>query len=266
MLLTTLESCPESCWLAATAAPASATPMRCSMTRYASAPYVNAVTSEDEAAREPDRRPGDTHHPAHRVHRPAEQVLKFRRLEALQVDRDDPIEQDGVGVPLDDRGQHRLLLVLDQTGRARYQAEPDHLGEQGPDAAEIASATRGQYRSDQVSRDDELRARRDGRHDLRREAREESAGRGLPNETERRTEYARHSPKLAPLRRCLDTIAASPEDQEIRLSRAPWGRGSRLALWRGRNSFAAHVDKGAFRRVNYADHNRRTGGAPQYNA
>src|SRR5947207_1109102 len=128
MLLTTLDSCPESCWLAATAAPASATPMRCSITRYASAPYVSAVTSEDapdeeQAARESDRRSGDSHHPPHCIHRATQKVLEFGCLEALQVDRDDPIEQDGVGVSLDDRREHRLLLVLDQAGRARDDAQ-----------------------------------------------------------------------------------------------------------------------------------------------
>src|SRR5438552_11811143 len=69
-------------------------------------------------------------------------------------------------------------------------------------------------------------------------------------------------------RRSGGASTRSPRPQKIKKSadRELRGRGSRLALWRGRNSFAAHVDKGAFRRLNYADHDRRTGGAPQHDA
>src|SRR5256885_14503083 len=168
---------------------------------------------EEEAARETDRRPGDSHHPAHRVHRSAQQVLELGGLEALQVDRDDPIEQDRVRVSLDDRGEHRLLLALYEPGRARDQAQTDHLAEQRPDAPEIASAARRENCGDEVSRDHELRARRDRGHDLRREAREESPGRRFPHKPERRTQNARDSTELAPLGRSLDAIAAPPEDQ-----------------------------------------------------
>ena len=58
---------------------------------------------EKETPRESDRRPGNSHHPPHRVHRSAQKVLEFGCLEALQVDRDDSIEQDRVRVSLDDR-------------------------------------------------------------------------------------------------------------------------------------------------------------------
>jgi len=115
-------------------------------------------------------------------------------------------------VPLDDRGEHRLLLVLDEACGARDQAQPDHLAEQRPDAPEVSAAGGGEDGGDEIARDDELRSGRDRGHDLRREAREESARRRFPDEAERRREHPRHATKLSPLGRSLDAIAASPED------------------------------------------------------
>ena len=76
-------------------------------------------------------------------------------------------------------------MALYEPRRARDQAQPDHLAEQRPDAPQIASAAGRENRRDEVSRDHELRARRDRRHDLRREARKESPGRRFPHEAER---------------------------------------------------------------------------------
>src|SRR5437899_340685 len=137
----------------------------------------------------------------------------FGSLEALEVDGDDPIEQDRVRVPLDDRGKHRLLLVLDESRGARDQAQPDHLAEERPDAPEVASAPGREDRGNEVSCDHELRPRRDRGHDLRGEAREEPARRRLPDEAEGRSQNAGYSTNLAPLGRSLYAIAASPEDQ-----------------------------------------------------
>src|SRR5713101_6260306 len=120
-------------------------------------------------------------------------------------------------MPLDDRRKHRLLLVLDEAGRARYHAHSDHLGEQRGDASQIAATAGREDRGDEVSRDDELCSRCDRGHDLRSEARHEPPGCRLPDEPERRSEDARNSTNLTPLRRWLDPVAATPEDQEIRL-------------------------------------------------
>jgi len=87
-------------------------------------------------------------------------------------------------VPLDDRRKHRLLLVLDEAGRARDHAQSDHLGKQGGDARQIAATAGREDRRDEISRDDELRPCCDCTHDLRGEAREEPPGRRLPNEPE----------------------------------------------------------------------------------
>src|SRR4029079_16996293 len=101
---------------------------------------------------------------------------------------------------------------------ARDHAESDHLPEQRPDAPEIAAGSGREDGGDEVSRDYELRTRRDRRDDLRREAREAPSRCRLPNQVERRAEHAWYAAKLASLRRGLDPVATTPEDQGFRLA------------------------------------------------
>ena len=171
---------------------------------------------QENAAREPDRRAGDSHHPPHGVHRAAEQVLELGGLEALEIDRDDPVEQHRVGVPFDDGAEELLLLALHQPGGARDQAQPDRRREEGADAAQVAAAAGREHRGDQVARDDELRPGDHRADQLRREARDEAARCRCPDKPERRREHAWNPAELPPLGRSLHrSAAASPEDGQV---------------------------------------------------
>ena len=177
---------------------------------------------QEDAPREPDRRAGHAQHPAHRVLRAAQQILEVRRLEALQVDRDDAIEQDRVRVSLDDRAEHLLLLVLHEVRDARGDGQSDHQPEKLRDAIEAAAALRREHGRDEIARHDELRSGDHRAHSLRRERCEESAGRGLPHEVERGCEHPWDASELAALLRRLHVPSATGEHHDASVSRSGW--------------------------------------------